>query len=208
MINAFRQIRLTNKLLTVTGADNRLQIGDQTTVFQSETGGFVTNLQTGSFLTTSQSGQFYPNSNPSGFINSTQTGTFYPLSNPNSYISTGNGDTRYALTSATGSFVTTSQTGVYADAGKLALTGASFATYTGKQLSFSTSLTPTGLDVYAISFPVTFSSAPRVQSTIEVTGNIMYSINIQSRTTSGYNALISDFIGESGVVLHSFCSLN
>jgi hypothetical protein len=53
--------------------------------------GYITELNTGSFITTDQSGLFYPKTNPSGYI-STETsfaansGSYYLRSNPSGYI--------------------------------------------------------------------------------------------------------------------------
>jgi hypothetical protein len=65
----------------------------------------------------------------------------------------------------------------------------------------------TGVEITGISFPVNFATIPKVQTSIEVTGDTMYMVNIRSRTTSGYTAIFSDIIQESGVVLHTFASI-
>ena len=86
------------------------------------TGSVVRPSETGTFLTSSQSGAFYPSSNPSGFITGVDTGSFvlksetgiytglfYPLlSNPSGYV-TGS----VVRPSETGSFLTTSSTGQF-----------------------------------------------------------------------------------------------
>ena len=86
------------------------------------TGSVVRPNETGNFILTSQTGQFYASSNPSGYITGfnsgsyvlaaqtgSLTGAFYPLgSNPSGYV-TG----LVVRPTDTGSFVTTSQTGVF-----------------------------------------------------------------------------------------------
>ena len=220
MINAFREIRLTNSNLKVSGVDSRLYVGQNTTVFQNETGSFITSAQTG---------LFYPASNPSGYITSAQAGGVQTIGVSGGTVSgavviTGLGGTivsrtgqtvyvstdlsAYALSANTGSFVTTSQTGVFATAANLASTGSTFAAWTGKFQSLVTSITPTGLDNYFIQFPLNFSSAPRVVASVEVTGNVMYNIAVQSRTISGYTCLFSDLVAESGVSVNTIATLN
>lgn len=74
--------------------------------------GYITELNTGSFITTDQSGLFYPKTNPSGYITGInltsyittgQTGQFYSINNPSGFITGVN----------TGNFITTGQTGLF-----------------------------------------------------------------------------------------------
>lgn len=230
MINAFRQLRLTNYNTVVTGT-GILQVGTEQVVYRT---------QTGNFVSTAQTGQFYPASNPSGFITSAQaggvqslavsgasvsgvitftgingvvvstgvgstiridggnfitsaqTGQFYPITNPASFIRSGDADTKYALAGSTGSFITTAQTGQFI--------------WTGAHQSFTTTVT-TGIDNQVISYPSVFGTTPKVQVSIEVTGDIFYSVAVRNRNVSGYTAIFSDIIQESGVVLHTFATL-
>lgn len=80
--------------------------------------------------------------------------------------------------------------------------------YSGNSQFFRT-LIPTGIDIYFISFPVNFINIPKVVATIEITGDIMYGLNIRNITTSGYSGLFSDVITEeSGIYVNSYCSIN
>jgi DNA-binding Lrp family transcriptional regulator len=64
------------------------------------------------------------------------------------------------------------------------------------------------IDTTGIMFPAVFASTPRtVLATIEVTGDTMYMVNVRGRTVSGYTAILSDTVQESGVVIHTFASL-
>jgi len=57
-------------------------------------------------------------------------------------------------------------------------------------------------------FPQAFGAIPRVvQTSIEVTGDVMYYMAIRNRATTGYWAIFSDTITESGVVLHTLAIL-
>ncbi len=289
MVNAFREVRLTNTNLKVSGADSRLYVGANTTVFQSETGvfalaantgGFVSNGQTGNFVDRGQSGQFatatsvtalqnwsgistglyYPYaSNPAGYLTSagsatslsvtglaisgaisltglgstvvTKSGqTIYVNTDLSSYATAANLATANANIASTGanlqSQITADVANLAADIINLASTGSNlqgqvntlttnlassgntFAVYTGKFQSFSGSLTPTGADSYFISFPLNFASVPRIAASIEVTGSILYMMNVQNKTISGFTALISDLIAESGVSVLGMATIN
>lgn len=82
---------------------------------------------------------------------------------------------------------------------------ATFITKTSQQV-FTTSLA-LGADAYAINYPLAFvGSAPRVQATLEVSGDIMYNLSIRSIGLTGYTGLLSDNISESGVRIHTFAS--
>lgn len=106
----------------------------------------------------------------------------YLKSNPNQYVQSGN-LTGYATTT-------------------------NFNTFSGNQQSFITGISPTGLDTYYINYPLNFTSIPRVQTTVEVTGTIMYLNNIQNRSISGFTSIFSDIIQESGCLLHVYASIN
>ena len=77
------------------------------------------------------------------------------------------------------------------------------------QQVFSTPLTPTNLDAYAIIYPAPFdlSSTPKVQATLEVPGDVMYNLSIQAISYSGYTGLFSDNVMEAGAKIHTFVSV-
>jgi hypothetical protein len=81
--------------------------------------------------------------------------------------------------------------------------------FSGNSQCFSTGINPTGLDTYYVSFPLgAFPSTPRVFPSIEISGENMYSINITGRTNQGFYSKFSENIGESGVILHVFATIN
>lgn len=81
--------------------------------------------------------------------------------------------------------------------------------FSGNQQSFSTGIDPIGFDNYYVGFPLgNFATTPRVFPSVEVPGNIMYSVNITGRSTAGFYALFSDTVQESGVILHIFATIN
>ena len=93
----------------------------------------------------------------------------------------------------TGSFVTQSQTG-------------NFVSRNHWQ-NFTTSVS-TGSDLQWISFPSgNFPSNPKINVTVEVTGDIMYSASIRGITVSGYYLMLSDTVQENGVVAHTFATI-
>lgn len=61
---------------------------------------------------------------------------------------------------------------------------------TGNARSY-TGAVATGLNFLAVSFGTPFPGIPAVVASIQITGNIMYGVNISGVTTSGYNALFS-----------------
>jgi len=64
-----------------------------------------------------------------------------------------------------------------------------------------------GLDAYQIDFPVSFGGPiPKVQATLEVAGEVMYSLSTRSIGTAGYTGLLSDNIAEDNVKIHTFAS--
>jgi len=64
-----------------------------------------------------------------------------------------------------------------------------------------------GLDAYQIDFPVSFGGPiPKVQATLEVPGEVMYSLSTRSIGTAGYTGLLSDNIAEDDVKIHTFAS--
>lgn len=156
------------------------------------TGAGVLQVGSESVVYRSQTGSFVDSAHTGTFITSSQTGLFYPISNPSGFI-TGLSTGSFITVNQTGSFVTTSQTGL-------------FVAQTTQQ-TFAT-IVATGVDFQFISFASNFPTTPKVYSTIEVTGDTMYAVNVRGRTISGYTALFSDTIQESGVVVHTFASIN
>lgn len=87
------------------------------------------------------------------------------------------------------------------------LSGYANATYVAKSSNqvFTTSLAP-GADAYAINYPLAFDSTPKIQATLEVGGDVMYNLSINSIGTVGYTGLLSDNVLESNVKIHTFAS--
>lgn len=83
---------------------------------------------------------------------------------------------------------------------------ATFVAKTSNQV-FTTNLTP-GADAYSINYPVPFGGVtpPKVQATLEVAGDVMYNLSIQSVGFTGYTGLLSDNVLESNVKIHTFAS--
>ena len=80
--------------------------------------------------------------------------------------------------------------------------------YIGNQQSFIYNVSTTGNNSYFVQFPFNFPAAPRVSLTLEITGTYVYAVAVSNRTISGFTALFSDIIQESGVSLDVFASLN
>ena len=82
-------------------------------------------------------------------------------------------------------------------------------TYVAKssQQVFTTPLA-VGLDEYQISYPVAFGGAtpPKILATLEVPGNVMYSLSTRSISQVGYTGVLSDNILEVGAKIHTFAS--
>jgi hypothetical protein len=205
MIHAFRQIRLTNTLLS--GSGSALVWGGTPVVLSN---------QTGQYITTAQTGLFYPASNPAGYITSAQAGGVSAITTTGQSLSgvvtlTGIGGTVVDISGTTfrvsgvntGTLVSRGETGQFVTT---AMTG-TFGIWTGFQQSFATTLY-TGIESTGILFPFVFPTTPRtVQVSIEVTGDILYMANVRSRNVSGYTALFSDIITESGVILHTLANI-
>lgn len=75
------------------------------------------------------------------------------------------------------------------------------------QQVFDTSLSPTNLDAYAIIYPTPFASAPKIQATLEVPGDVMYNLSVRSIGTNGYTGILSDNVLEAGAKIHTYASL-
>lgn len=66
----------------------------------------------------------------------------------------------------------------------------------------------TGLDYQQVVYPFTFSAAPKVQLTMECSSqSIFYFCGVSSRTTTGFMALYSDVVLETGISLNVHASL-
>lgn len=74
------------------------------------------------------------------------------------------------------------------------------------QQVFETSLSPTNLDAYAVIYPVPFASAPKIQATLEVPGDVMYNLSVKSIDQYGYTGVLSDNVLEVGAKIHTFAS--
>jgi hypothetical protein len=83
---------------------------------------------------------------------------------------------------------------------------ATFVAKTSNQV-FTTNLAP-GADAYSINYPVPFGGVtpPKVQATLEVSGDVMYNLSVQSVGFTGYTGLLSDNVLESNVKIHTFAS--
>ena len=64
-------------------------------------------------------------------------------------------------------------------------------------------IVPTGSGNLFIQFPINFISTPIIFNNIETSGTVGYYTNVSDLTTSGYMALFSDVIRESGVILYT-----
>ena len=172
--------------------------------------GNVTVITVGTTITVSgNTGEyinFYKTSNPNNFIRS---GDF----SLGGLISTGSADLRYLQTGVSGEFYKSSNPNNFASSGNVQSTGTAIYnlinTFSGNQQSFITGMNPTGLDNYYIGYPRgSFSVAPRILLSVEISGTNMYAVNITGRSTAGFHALFSDVIAESGVILHVFATIN
>jgi hypothetical protein len=136
-------------------------------------------------------------------------------------VISGNSNTIIISGFNTGNFLTNGQTGSLASQGWVdqfyyprsnpsgyvqnTQTG-SFIT-TGNQQSFVTTVA-TGIDLQYVSFPFNFPIIPKIVASMEVSSDIMYSMNVRNRSISGYNAIFSDTIQETGVFIHTIATIN
>jgi hypothetical protein len=252
MIHAFKQIRLTNADVFVTGG--ALRVGAESVVYQSQTGVLAPQTRldaTGAFLlsqisassagvgslnglsgivsisglgnvSVSLNGQNIRVSGDTGAYANFATTSNLALTGANIAAWTGTTPSIFAQKTETGTFIVQSQTGQFASSINLFTTGSTLDTKINNasgyanntffrltsQQNFVTGI-PTGIDNYFILFPSgNFASVPKIQATVEVTGNIMYMMNVSNRTISGYTAIFSDTIQESGVSVHTFASIS
>lgn len=73
------------------------------------------------------------------------------------------------------------------------------------ELSFLT-LLHTGIEETGIMFPRSFSSSPRVFSDLLITGDTGYLVGIKRVSSTGYFAMFSDVIAETGIYLQTFAT--
>jgi hypothetical protein len=142
-----------------------------------------------SLVSDAESGQFYPASNPAQFIRS---GDVNNISGELSNRLTNSGQTLYNLINESSGYLKTIITN-----------------FSGNSQCFSTGINPTGTDIYYVNYPLgPFLSIPRIFSSIEISGLNMYAVDISGRNSTGFYALFSDNIAESGVILHIFATIN
>ena len=253
MIHAFKQIRLTNTMMS--GVNGRLMIGLESDAHMSDLTGAsgilaANTAATGallySLINAASAGVSNINGS-SGAIGITGAGNITVTSNGQVITISGN-------TGAYANFATNSNLGTtgqnlygyitslsgqssssYATISNLASTGQQvwntansnslnlsgnlqstgstllnlLKTFSGNSQSFSTGINPTGFDSYMVTYPLgAFSVLPRIQCTVEISGNVMYAINITGRSTTNFYALFSDTVSENGVVLHTYATIN
>lgn len=73
------------------------------------------------------------------------------------------------------------------------------------QVSFLT-LLPTGIEQTGISFPYTFNSIPRVLTDLQFISDTGYIVAAKNVASTGYVAIFSDVITETGLYLHTFAN--
>lgn len=176
------EINFTSKYITgftnISGTN--IYQGTNRVVDSSQTGNFITSSQTGAFAST-------------GNLN--QTG-----SNLQTQISSLSG-------TLTGNYVTTQfANATYAT---LVALNQKINWISGQSQAFTNSVT-TGVDTQFITFPAAFTGGvvPTVQVTLDIPSNsdYMYNVAVRGVTTSGFTALYSDVVLETGVVLNVWAS--
>ena len=229
MIQAFKQIRLSNTLVSVSGG--QLLIGSDSAVLQSQTGTLATNTSLAA------TGQALYNDivNFSGNLNATYSTTANLAATGSALYNdiinfSGNLNASYASVpnlASTGTALYNDIIGLsgqaatsYSTIGNLTQTGislsASIATQSGfsastylaisSQQHFNTAIA-SGNDTYYISFPSSFTSIPKIYATVEVTGNIMYAFNVIGKTVAGYTGIFSDTVQENGVSIDTLAMI-
>lgn len=185
----------------LTGDQTVVGIKNFTTDLQRSGSSVVTAAQTGQFasaagLSTTNTNLSTTNSNVSSL-----TVAYNTTSGNLVGLTTAYNTTSGNLASLTAAYNTTS--------GRLeALSGTLVADYVARASQVNVvTIIPTGVDDYFIAFGVTFGQIPKVQCTVEVTGDITYFCAVRGRTTSGYTALFSDTVRESGVSVNTFASI-
>ena len=204
MINAFKQIRLTN--LNVSGLNGRIDVGNSGTLaFSSEldaTGAYLDDLVSGLYDITTAT-----DLNVSGLIDTTN------------YLLTGNQDLLDLIPQLTGD-VDNLQSGLMGAFDVLIahedrLSGIDdavnylFDSLTGtlnpQQQSFSEAI-PSGVEEYTVLFPSgEFESVPTINVSLE--SEVGYMFALKNKNVSGFDITFSDFIQESGVSIDVFASI-
>ena len=177
------------------------------------TGAVVRPSETGNFIIDSQTGSFYAASNPANYITGVDLSS-YALTSSVTGISGYLQAEISALSSQTGSYVTGAVVRP-SDTGSFLTTGQTGNFYprsnpsgyiTGiDQVSFLT-LIPSGVEETGILFGRTFGSTPRVFPSMILNSPTGYLVGANNITTSGYLAIFSDVIGETGVYLQTLAT--
>jgi hypothetical protein len=104
------------------------------------------------------------------------------------------------LNSQTGSYVLNAQTGNFYPTSNPSgfITGLN-------QVSFLT-LLPTGIEETGIPFPYSFGMVPRVLADLQLVSETGYLVGVKNVTATGYIAMFSDIIEETGIRLHTFAT--
>lgn len=170
---------------SLTGASGYLQ--GQITTLNNTTGTFIT----GSVIRPSDTGIFYTINNPSGYITgvdlssyATRAFTTGVSGSLQSQVST--------LDARTGDYYPRTNPSGY-------ITGVN-------QISFRT-LIPTGVEETGITFPYTFSSIPRVFADFSLYSDTGYLVGMKNIAATGYIAVFSDVIEETGLYLQTLATL-
>jgi len=71
---------------------------------------------------------------------------------------------------------------------------------------FTRDLTTLNRDSYAVIYPVPFLTAPKIQATLEVLGDVMYNLSVRNVGLEGYTGILSDDLLESNAKIHTFAS--
>jgi hypothetical protein len=101
------------------------------------------------------------------------------------------GINNYVLNSATGVFYPASNPSGF-------ITGLN-------QVSFLT-LLPTGIEETGISFPYSFATIPKVLNELQLNSNTGYLVGVKNVAVTGYTAIFSDVLTETGIYLHTFAT--
>ena len=159
----------------------------------SNPSGYITGVDlsdyvTGDVIRPSDTGIFYTNDNPSGFITGVDLSSYAEIS----FVTGVSGDLNSSIQ------ILESQTGDYYQNSNPSgfITGVD-------QVSFVT-LMQTGIEETGIQFPYTFAAIPRVLADMQLVSDTGYLVGIKNVTATGYTAIFSDIIEETGLYLHTF----
>jgi hypothetical protein len=161
----------------------------------SNPSGYITGVDLSSYVTgdvirPSDTGIFYTNDNPSGFITGVDLSSYAEIS----FVTGISGDLNSSIQ------ILESQTGDYYQNSNPSgfITGVD-------QVSFVT-LMQTGIEETGINFPYTFAAIPRVLVDMQLVSDTGYLVGIKNVTATGYTAIFSDIIEETGLYLHTFAT--